>query len=286
MKVDLKGGEIILYSLRKSVAAFALMLLLFVTTSAKAATLTDEEYSRLKIIFSDARISTMSDEDAQRYLSYDLENSNIVSKYYRVTETANGTVSAEVTKTEAEEASQATNNNITRGASHRTTYKNIQIAATSLNDNYYFVKFYTNWLLTPQVKSYDVNAMRLDDATIKAGSQKGYQTYGSNGNYSDVDYSYNGTNMVNQSNGFGISMNLVDAATEFQLEIEAIVVSTSKWATVYASYQHAASNVTLAQSKAYNISHNGYGEVINFATAVENYYDGMQGVSIALGYTG
>ena len=92
--------------------------------------------------------------------------------------------------------------------------------------------------------------------------------------------------MVKKENGFGISMNLVDAATEFQLDIEAIVKSTSKWATVYASYQHAATNVTLAQSKAYNISHNGYGEVINFATAVENYYDGMQGVSIALGYTG
>ena len=275
-----------MYSLRKSVAAFALMLLLFVTTSAKAATLTNEEYSRLKIIFSDARISTMSDEDAQRYLSYDLENSNIVSKYYRVTETANGTVSTEVTKTEAEEASQATNNNVTRGASHRTTYKNIQISATQLEGNGYFVRFYTNWLLTPHVKSYDVNAMRVDDATIREGSQGGRQTYGSYGNYSLVEYSNTGTNIVKKTNGFGISMNLVDDATEFQLEIEAIVTSTSKWETVYASYQHAASNVTLAQSKAYNISHNGYGEVINFATAVENYYDGMQGVSIALGYTG
>lgn len=275
-----------MYSLRKSVAAFALMLLLFVTTSAKAATLTDEEYSRLKIIFSDARISTMSDEDAQRYLSYDLEKSNIVSKYYRVTETANGTVSTEVTKTEAEEASQATNNNLTRGASHNTTYKNIQISATQLEGNNYYIRFYTNWLLTPRVKSYDVNAMRVDDATIRDGSQAGRQTYGSYGNYSLVEYSNNGTNMVKKENGFGISMNLVDAATEFQLDIEAIVKSTSKWATVYASYQHAASNVTLAQSKAYNISHNGYGEVINFATAVENYYDGMQGVSIALGYTG
>lgn len=275
-----------MYSLRKSVAAFALMLLLFVTTSAKAATLTNEEYSRLKIIFSDARIAIMSDEDAQRYLSYDLENSNIVSKYYRVTETANGTVSTEVTKTEAEEASQAINNNITRGASHRTTYKNIQIVASPISGNHYFMKFHVNWLLTPRVKSYDVNAMRVDDVTIQEGSQKGMQIYGSNNNYSEISYSYNGTNMVNQSNGFGISMNLVDAATEFQLDIEAIVVSTSKWATVYASYQHAATNVTLAQSKAYNISHNGYGEVINFATAVENYYDGMQGVSIALGYTG
>ncbi|CDF20946.1 unknown [Clostridium sp. CAG:609] len=275
-----------MYSLRKSVAAFALMLLLFVTTSAKAATLTDEEYSRLKIIFSDARIATMSDEDAQRYLSYDLENTNSISKYYRVTETANGTTSVEVTKTEAEEASQAINNNITRGASHRTTYKNIQIVASPISGNHYFMKFHVNWLLTPRVKSYDVNAMRVDDVTIQEGSQKGMQIYGSNNNYSEISYSYNGTNMVNQSNGFGISMNLVDAATEFQLDIEAIVVSTSKWATVYASYQHAATNVTLAQSKAYNISHNGYGEVINFATAVENYYDGMQGVSIALGYTG
>lgn len=275
-----------MYSLRKSVAAFALMLLLFVTTSAKAATLTNEEYSRLKIIFSDARIATMSDEDAQRYLSYDLENSNIVSKYYRVTETANGTVSTEVTKDEAEEASQEINNNVTRGSFHRTTYKNIQIVASPISGNHYFMKFHVNWLLTPRVKSYDVSAMRVDDVTIQEGSQKGMQIYGSNNNYSEISYSYNGTNMVNQSNGFGISMNLVDAATEFQLSIEAIVVSTSKWATVYASYQHAASNVTLAQSKAYNISHNGYGEVINFATAVENYYDGMQGVSIALGYTG
>ena len=275
-----------MYSLRKSVAAFALMLLLFVTTSAKAATLTNEEYSRLKIIFSDARIAIMSDEDAQRYLSYDLENSNIVSKYYRVTETANGTVSTEVTKTEAEEASQATNNNVTRGALHTTTYKNIQITASPISGNGYFVKFFTNWLIMPRVKSYDVDAMRVDDAIIQSGTQKGTQMYRANGSVSEVNYSYNGTNMVNQSNGFGISMNLVDAATAIECEIEAIVTSTSKWATVYASYQHAASNVTLAQSKAYNISHNGYGEVINFATAVENYYDGMQGVSIALGYTG
>ena len=286
MKVDLKGGEIILYSLRKSVAAFALMLLLFVTTSAKAATLTDEEYSRLKIIFSDARIATMSDEDAQRYLSYDLENSNIVSKYYRVTETANGTVSAEVTKTEAEEASQATNNNLTRGASHTTTYKNIQVSSTHLGGNNYIINFFAIWLITPRVKSYDVIAMRLDDATMVEGTQKGTQGYVENGTNKSISYSYNGTNMVNQSNGFGISMNLVDVGTNFDCDIEAIVKSTSKWATVYASYQHAASNVTLAQSKAYNISHNGYGEVINFATAVENYYDGMQGVSIALGYTG
>ena len=86
--------------------------------------------------------------------------------------------------------------------------------------------------------------MRVDDANIRDWSQSGRQTYGSYGNYSLVEYSNNGTNMVKKENGFGISMNLVDAATEFQLDIEAIVKSTSKWATVYASYQHAATNVT------------------------------------------
>ena len=91
--------------------------------------------------------------------------------------------------------------------------------------------------------------------------------------------------MVLSSNGFGISMNLVDAAQGFTCEIEAIVTATSQWATVYGSYQHAMTAVTLAKSKSYTISHNGYGKVINFATAVQNDYDNMQGVSISLGYT-
>ena len=91
--------------------------------------------------------------------------------------------------------------------------------------------------------------------------------------------------MVNNSNGFGISMNLVDAGSIFECSITATVTATTEWATMYGSYQHAATDVTLAQSKSYVISHNGYGKVINFATAVQNYYDGMQGVSIALDYT-
>ena len=58
------------------------MLGIFLTSSVKGATLTDAEYARLKLVFSDLRIATMSDEDASRYLSYDLENSKKVNKYY------------------------------------------------------------------------------------------------------------------------------------------------------------------------------------------------------------
>lgn len=256
---------------------------MIISTNVKAATLTDEEYDRLRNVFSDARISLMSDEDAARYLSYDLEHTNKVSKYYRVTETTNGTITTEVSK---EEAINAANSNIsTMSTIHTTSYKNIQISASKITTNKYLIHLTNEWLITPYVKSYDVIAMRTEDATIAEGTQNGIQIYTINSTSDTVDYSYNGTNMVLSSNGFGISMNLVDAASGFTCQIEAIVTATSQWAKVYGSYQHAMTAVTLAKSKSYTISHNGYGKVINFATAVQNDYDNMQGVSIELGYT-
>lgn len=280
MKLEQRGGA--LEQLKKIIMTISILFVMIISINVKAATLTDEEYSRLKNVFSDQRISLMTDEDAKRYLSYDLEHSNKVNKYYKVTETTNGTITTEVSK---EEATNATKNITTRGAIHTTTYKNVGITTSKITTNKYYVYVTNNWLITPRVKSYDVIAMRVDDATITAGSQNGTQMYTKNGVSSGIDYSYNGTNMVLSSNGFGISMNLVDAASGFTCDIEAIVTATSQWATAYGSYQHAMTAVTLAQSKSYTISHNGYGKVINFATAVQNDYDNMQGVSIALGYT-
>lgn len=260
-----------------------LLLIMVISTNVNAASLTEEEYNRLRNVFSETRISLMSDEDAARYLSYDLEHSNKVSKYYKVTETTNGTITTEVSK---EEATNAANSNITPcGSLYTTSYKNIQITTTKTSSNNYYIDLTNEWLITPRVKSYDVIAMRVDDATISAGTQRGTQVYISNGITDTVNYSYNGTNMVLSSNGFGISMNLVDAASDFTCYIEAVVTATSQWAKVYGSYQHAMTAVTLAKSKSYTISHNGYGKVINFATAVQNDYDNMQGVSIELGYT-
>lgn len=281
MNVEQRGGA--LEQLKKIIMTISILLVMIISTNVKAANLTEEEYARLRNVFSDARISFMSNEDAARYLSYDLEHTNKVSKYYKVTETTNGTITTEVSK---EEATEAAENNISPIATyHTTSYKNIEIMTTHTGGNSYQVYMVNTWLITPRVKSYDVIALRVEDATITSGSQLGTQVYGSNGNFDMVNYSYNGTNMVLSSNGFGISMNLVDAASEFACDIEAIVTATSQWATVYGSYQHAMTAVTLAKSKSYTISHNGYGKVINFATAVQNDYDNMQGVSIELGYT-
>lgn len=283
MNVEQRGGA--LEQLKKIIMTISILLVMIISSSVKAANLTEEEYERLRYVFSDARISFMSDEDAARYLSYDLEHTNKVSKYYRVTETTNGTISTEVSKEEAISAAETENNISTRATYHTTSYKNIEISTSQTGTNSYLIYVTNNWLITPRVKSYDVIAMRVDDATISSGTQSGVQFYTTNGVTDAVNYSYQGTNMVLSSNGFGISMNLVDAASGFTCEIEAIVTATTKWATVYGSYQHAMTAVTLAKSKSYTISHNGYGKVINFATAVQNDYDNMQGVSISLGYT-
>jgi len=56
----------------------------------------------------------------------------------------------------------------------------------------------------------------------------------------------------------------------------------AKQGHVYASYQHATIATTLAKSKDYTFSKNGYGKVFNFSAGSRNIYDGMNGVDIAL----
>ncbi len=58
--------------------------------------------------------------------------------------------------------------------------------------------------------------------------------------------------------------------------------TVSKAGSVYASYQHAISNISLTNSKKYTISRQGYGGVLLFDSSVNSYYDGMSGVNISL----
>lgn len=62
--------------------------------------------------------------------------------------------------------------------------------------NVYLMDLTTLWLISPAIKSYDVIAMRTDDATVIEGSQEGTQAYiYRNDNVGYVNYSNNGTNM-------------------------------------------------------------------------------------------
>ena len=250
------------------------------------ASISDEDYARLREIFSEYRLSIMSDEELERLANGELK---VQEKLYQWTESINGTMTyVEVDPdlyVEINPENSVSNYSTSIGTTYyESNYKRIQIIDNYITNNLHSVMVYTQWLVTPATKSFDVTAMRFEDATIVEGTQDGTQTYWANGEYDFITYSPNGTNIRKQSNGFGISMNLVNDASYFETDISANIRATGGAATVYGTYQHAVTNVTLEQSHSYNISHNGFGSVLNFATGVQNYYDRMQGVYVELGY--
>ena len=250
------------------------------------ASISDEDYARLREIFSEYRLSIMSDEELERLANGELK---VQEKLYQWTESINGTMTyVEVDPdlyVEINPENSASNYSTSIGTTYyESNYKRIQIIDNYISNNLHYIMVYTQWLVTPATKSFDVTAMRFEDATIVEGSQDGTQTYWANGEYDFITYSPNGTNIRKQSNGFGISMNLVNNASYFETDISADIKASNSNATVYGTYQHAVTNVTLEQSHSYNISHNGFGSVLNFATGVQNYYDRMQGVYVELGY--
>ena len=88
------------------------------------------------------------------------------------------------------------------------------------------------------------------------------------------------TNINRQDNGFGISMNITNDSTINYLEnyIESAVEFTGNFQWAGASYQHATSNTTLAQSKSYTLAEDGKNGVILFTGNIGSKYDNMPGV--------
>lgn len=264
----------------KVVATFIIIGTLCFVNNVKA-TISEEDETFLRSVFSEARLNIMSEEEKEELVNGDL---TVNEKIYQVTQTLNGTFTySEVDPETAELIKENFNNGVsTYDAYHETTYKRITIIGDHIGGNTYDVMVYTQWLVTPATKSFDVTAMRIDGGYVVDGTQNGTQLYWEDGAYDHVDYSWNGTNIRKTDNGFGISMNLVNGASYFETDISASVITTSSDAVAYGTYQHAVTDVTLNQSQSYTISHNGLGGVLNFTNSVYNYYDRMAGVSISL----
>jgi hypothetical protein len=80
------------------------------------------------------------------------------------------------------------------------------------------------------------------------------------------------------SNGFGTSV-LLPASPATNIIVDQQFY-TNLGGTIYASYQHATSNITLSTSYCYTISASGYGGVFDFYGSATGVYDGMGGVNI------
>ena len=241
------------------------------------------DYNLLTNIYSDAYIQTMTNEDYENFKAKNININNLVKseKYYKteIDHLNNVVTNTEVTENEFNNY----NPNVqTLSVSNfvETQYKKLSLTLSDNHNGYGDIFVGLLWKMIPSTRAFDVIAVRYVGMTDVDGTQYGRQIWGTNGNYSYVEYGWNGTNINRQDNGFGISMNITNDSTINYLEnyIESAVEFTGNFQWAGASYQHATSNTTLAQSKSYTLAENGKNGVILFTGNIGEKYDNMPGV--------
>ena len=241
------------------------------------------DYNLLTNIYSDAYIQTMTNEDYGNFKAKNININNLVKseKYYKteIDHLNNVVTNTEVTENEFNNY----NPNIqTLSVSNfvETQYKKLSLTLSDNHNGYGDIFVGLLWKMIPSTRSFDVIAVRYVGMTDVDGTQYGRQIWGTNGNYSYVEYGWNGTNINRQDNGFGISMNITNDSTINYLEnyIGSAVEFTGNFQWAGASYQHATSNTTLAQSKSYTLAEDGKNGVILFTGNIGSKYDNMPGV--------
>ena len=241
------------------------------------------DYNLLTNIYSDAYIQTMTSEGYENFKAKNININNLVKseKYYKteIDHLNNVVTNTEVTENEFNNY----NPNIqTLSVSNfvETQYKKLSLTLSDNHNGYGDIFVGLLWKMIPSTRAFDVIAVRYVGMTDVDGTQWGKQIWGTNGNYTYVNYGWNGTNINRQDNGFGISMNITNDSTINYLEnyIGSAVQFTGNFQWAGASYQHATSNTTLAQSKSYTLAENGKNGVILFTGNIGEKYDNMPGV--------
>lgn len=241
------------------------------------------DYNLLTNIYSYAYIQTMTSKDYENFKAKNININNLVKseKYYKteIDHLNNVVTNTEVTENEFNNY----NPNVqTLSVSNfvETQYKKLSLTLSDNHNGYGDIFVGLLWKMIPSTRSFDVIAVRYVGMTDVDGTQIGRQIWGTNGNYTYVNYGWNGTNINRQDNGFGISMNITNDSTINYLEnyIESAVEFTGNFQWAGASYQHATSNTTLAQSKSYTLAEDGKNGVILFTGNIGSKYDNMPGV--------
>lgn len=238
----------------------------------------ETDYENLKKFYSEKHISILSQDEYDEIMNQGIDFDNVKQtiKYIKTeyNQVTGKYVDTEVTE---EEYNSYQPNENTRATIIETSYKRIALGFAKMSGTYAFVTFNAIWKIMPKVRSFDVIGVRLSNLDVVNGTQGGNQIYDLNGQTSYVSYAFNGTNIKNLSNGFGISMNLLNSnVTYLECTINATMEVEAYPAVLFASYQHAVQDVTLATSQNYTIGV-GLGNVFVFNNNIGNKYDGMEG---------
>lgn len=162
------------------------------------------------------------------------------------------------------------NSILPQSVSYSTASKKITLSSSCSSD-ICSISFVAKWLVNPNVRSYDVIGARFTNNVSLISTPTTSLSSSSGSIYS--------SEIVNYSNGFGVSIKLPTSASNIIITQNYIVSNGGK---VFASYQHAKSNVSLNNSKNYSISSSGLGSVFLFSGTIGSKYDGMNGVNTTL----
>lgn len=245
--------------------------------------ISENEYDNFLKVHSNEYIMTMTQADYDKLKSLDYSNVQDDTRYILSTynEKLRLTTEEEITEEEYENFDNEAVPYMEDGtAGYETTAKKLSMALVG-GTTWNYVMFSATWKGIPKTRSFDVIGLRGVGLEFREGSQTGKQIYVSNGKYNMINYSWNGTNIKRLNNGFGISMNIVnDDIDALQLEVDCDVKQTETYPAIFASYQHAVANLSLANSQNYVLSNVGLGNVFEYPYSIVEKYDGMSGIRI------
>lgn len=240
--------------------------------------ISQEDYNNLRQIYSDKYISVLDEEQYNQIKEMNLDFSD-VQKTIKYIKTEHNQITGEVTETFLTETEyeQAQEIPQTRATIVATSYKHTELSLARVGEDNAYFTYSAVWKIMPVVRSFDVIGVRFSNMSKINGTQQGKQVYVLNGVTDYVQYNFNGTNINNFSNGFGISMNLLNSdVTYLECTIDGSTTLNAMPAGLFTSYQHAIEDVTLATSKNYTLGV-GLGDVFVFNNNIATKYDGMAG---------
>jgi len=252
-------------------------------TNNNGVVISEQEYNDFLKIYDSEYIMNMSETKYNKLKEVDFNDITTTSKYIETVYNPNLqlTTEKEITKSEFDNYNPIMPLLDNGSATYETTAKRIIMSIVG-SSTWNYVTVALTWKGIPSTRSFDVIGVRGYGLEFRDGSQTGEQIYTLDGNYTVIDYAWNGTNIQKHDNGFGISMNIVNSdITSLQAVVDCDVKATITHPTVYASYQHAVDNVTLAQSQNYTLGGAGLGSVFVYPYSISQKYDGMSGISVS-----
>ncbi|MGN8773712.1 hypothetical protein [Candidatus Weimeria sp. HCP3S3_B5] len=263
-------------------------------TNQNGVTLSKDQYEYLSKFFSYDTLYTMSKSGLESLKDENDLHSINTEKYIRVDEwyDRNGNLVSstekEVDKNTAENY-KGSNPLKSYQTSHTTSMKKISMQVLAGNDSR-IVTITNKWLSIPSTKSYDVLALRPETRSCvinSASLMSAYQKYDG----ITIGYGSSSENVkvkpgLNGDGGVGISMNIPDSTSDsLESSLTVQFFSGAKIFEVYGTYQHAASPVTLSQSKSYSFSSAGLGNVLYYSnSSIRSKYDNTRGLYLNYRY--